>query len=138
MQQLTTRTRGVRFLVALAVASAGFGVANAVQASNPAARRIPIPSALAWAIVRSDGTITHGANVTSVSHPATGVYCVHLRGINPSSVAAVVTATGVVGTFIAMNSNPGACGVGGPSVLVSAWNTSTTTLTDTGFSIVMP
>jgi hypothetical protein len=135
MHRLRNRSGG-RLLVALVVAVAAFGIVNAVQASNPAARRA-IPAS-AWAIVQSNGTITHGVNVTSVSHPATGVYCVHLNGINPSNVAAVVTATGVVGNIIAMNSNPGACGVGGPSVLVSGWNTSTSALTDTGFRIVVP
>jgi hypothetical protein len=128
-----------RFLIALTVGAAAFGVASAVQAAVPASRKAaPPPAARAWAIVQSDGTITHGANVTSVSHPATGVYCVHFNHIDPSTVAAVVTATGVVGTFDAMNSYPGACGVGGPSVLVSGWNTQTTTLTDTGFSIFIP
>jgi hypothetical protein len=141
MHRLRSGVRSGRFLVVLVVCAAAFGVATAVQASIPDAHgaiRGPVGKAGAWAIVQADGTVTHGANVTSVSHPSTGVYCVHLNGIDPSTVAAVATATGVVGTFDAMNTYPGACGVGGPSILASAWDTRTATLTDTGFSIVVP
>ena len=54
--------------------------------------QVPGPSAEAWGHIRSDASIRSGsANVTSVLHPETGIYCVQFSGGGLDPEGAVVS-----------------------------------------------
>jgi len=99
----------------------------------------PAGTARAWAVVASDGTILHQLNVTSVSHISTGVYCVFLNGIDATTVAAVANVNQGFAAREVASTSPGGCfSVSGAGVQVNIWDTTSNSVTDDKFSVVIP
>jgi collagen triple helix repeat protein len=48
-------------------------------------------TARAYGLVADDGTLTRSKNVTAVTHPANGVYCIALTGIDASQTGLIAT-----------------------------------------------
>jgi hypothetical protein len=48
-------------------------------------------TARAYGLVAADGTLTHSKNVTGVTHPSSGRYCIALTGIDTSQTVLVAT-----------------------------------------------
>jgi hypothetical protein len=113
------------------------GPTGARGPTGPTGAAGPPGTARAWALVRFDGTIIQQVNVTSVSHLATGIYCVFLNGINALTAAAVATADGGSVDRDVANTTFG-CGNPPSGVQVAIWNTTTNTAEDSAFSIVIP
>ena len=111
------------------------GVAGPTGATGPSGVR-------AWAFVLFDGTVSLGSNVSSVSHFATGSYCVFLNGIDANTVAAVVSPYGGLANKTFAVTDPGACGVGvGPrGIQVEVFDAAGAGVPpiDSGFSITVP
>jgi len=97
----------------------------------------PAGTARAWAIVESDGTILHKANIAAVDHPSTGQYCVIPDGVDVWGAAAVATVNqGWAGRDVA-EASPADCS-NHTGVLVTIWNTASSALAEDNFSIVIP
>lgn len=114
----------------------------------------PAGTARAYALVSSSGAVTTSAskNVTSVTHVATGVYCVNLdASVSASSTGAVIspyyptdsTETATPGQFAHVEYS-GNCGTNGVAVATFNINPGTTTtngstsFADQPFFIVVP
>jgi hypothetical protein len=68
-------------------------------------------SARAWATISSTGNVKGGVGVVRAERFSTGVYCIYLSSdIDPSSVAALVTAAGTDGLLV--GTRPGGCANG--------------------------
>ena len=99
----------------------------------------PAGTARAWALIGSDGSIARGVNVTSATVFETGVYCVFLNGIDPTTVAAVASVNQGSAAREVASTSPGGCGGGGQTgVQVNIWATTTNLLTASAFNIVIP
>ena len=110
----------------------------------------------------SNGTLTRSKNITSVGHPATGVYCLTpAAGIDPAQTGLIATpdytadATVIGGTngnqaIVEWRSGPSACAAGQMQVITGLRTVSTTgssdgdvrtvnnAYTDQGFFFVIP
>jgi hypothetical protein len=119
-------------------------------------------TARAYGRVAGDGTLTRSKNITSVSHPATGVYCLTpAAGIDPAQTGLIATpdysadATVIGGTngnqaIVEWRSGPSACAAGQMQVITGLRTVSTTgssdgdvrtvnnAYTDQGFFFVIP
>jgi hypothetical protein len=99
-------------------------------------------TARAYGRVAGDGTLTRSKNITSVSHPATGVYCLApTAGIDPAQTGLIATpdysadATVIGGTngnqaIVEWRSGPSACAAGQMQVMTGLRTVSTTGSSD--------
>ena len=95
-------------------------------------------SARAWGSISSTGSIVQQVNVASVTKFGTGVYCVFLTGVNPTTAGAVATPHGGSGNRGFASVSPGGCSsAGNTGIQVNLWN-SANALADTSFTIVVP
>ena len=68
------------------------GAAGANGANGADGAQGPAGTAVAYGRVNSDGTLTQSSGVSGVSTPQTGVYCINVPGVNPSTRAIVAAA----------------------------------------------
>ena len=119
-------------------------------------------TARAYGRVAGNGTLTRSKNITSVGHPATGVYCLTpAAGIDPAQTGLIATpdytadSTVIGGTngnqaIVEWRSGPSACAAGQMQVITGLRTVSTTgssdgdvrtvnnAYTDQGFFFVIP
>lgn len=119
-------------------------------------------TARAYGRVAGNGTLTRSMNITSVGHPATGVYCLTpAAGIDPAQTGLIATpdytadSTVIGGTngnqaIVEWRSGPSACAAGQMQVITGLRTVSTTgssdgdvrtvnnAYTDQGFFFVIP